>query len=59
MVAMYRTQCGGLRSCSERRPAIASTPRVFGHSHAIVPAARCSFLLWAQELKSYVAGQTL
>jgi hypothetical protein len=55
MVAIDNTQNGALRSCS----AIANTPQAFGHSHAITPKAHCSFLLWAQEQKSYIAVQAL
>jgi hypothetical protein len=57
MVAIDKTQNGALRSCSERCSAIANTPQAFGHSHAIPPKAHCSFLLWAQEQKSYIAVQ--
>ena len=59
MVAMDRTRRGGFQNDFERRAAIASRCQVFGHSHAITPKAGCSFLLWAQEQKSYLAGQSL
>ena len=59
MVAMERTQSGVLRSCSECKSAILRGHQAFGHLHAITPNARCSFLLWAQEQKSYIAVQAL
>jgi hypothetical protein len=59
MVAMDRTQRGAPRKCSECNSAILRRHQAFGHLHAITLNARCSFLLWAQEQKSYIAVQAL
>ena len=59
MVAKDRTRRGAFQNCFVRRPAIESRHQSFGHSLAITPKAHCSFLLWTQEQKSYIAVQTL
>jgi hypothetical protein len=59
MVASDRTPCGALRNCSGRNSVIPRGHQAFGHVHALTPNARCSFLLWTQEQKSYIAVQAL
>jgi hypothetical protein len=59
MVAMDRTQSDALRNCSEGNFGILRGHQAFGHLHSINANARCSFLLWAHEEKSYIAVQSL
>jgi hypothetical protein len=59
MAQRDRTNHGDLCICSERLLVVHGGHQAFGHSHAITPNAHCSFLLWAQEQKSYIAVQSL
>ena len=59
MVVGDRKNRSDSRNCSECRSAIAHGHPPFGHPHATNLEGRCSFLLWTQEYKRYVATQAL
>jgi len=59
MVARDSNDCGVFYNCFEYRFSVAHRDLVFGHWHATTPDGHCSFLLWAQQLKSYLAAELL
>jgi len=59
MVARDTNDCGVFQNCFGCRSSVTHRDLVFGHWHATSPDEHCSFLLWAQQHKSYTAAESL